>query len=373
MSGTHCLLNAYILLSPAREPRFEHWTPFRRFFLVPSWLYVVVMAIMPQIVGWNGSMHVTRIAMAFATMTALSPAYVAPRRLGHYYASAGDAKKARAFSFALLALPMVLLSSYATVRLWFTPHPVHEDWYRVNGSWWDRTRDEYSHMAELGKAAWSSVTALAGAGLVTAMAWDVLLTGVVLSCWAVTAETDPRSMLRCSILPWLKDEEEVKIDGMKLEEQKILEGHEKRSWLKAMNPLTAVTHLTRFARPGDGPASGSAEAPIRKRGRLAKHRKSDSVNESGYALMRVASKSRSPPARSRRSVSPAKRTRSGSKRRSRSRSAYNPRDYYANSVVHIEDPASGWESAGLVWCLGILGGLGFASVAVFGAEAAHVV
>lgn len=369
MSGTHCLLNAYILLSPVREPKFENWTPSRTLLLVPTWLYVAVLALMPHDVGWNGSMHLTRSAMLLATVSALAPAYIAPRRLGHYYASAGDAKKVRAFTFALLALPMALLSLYASLRLCFVPRSIHDDRYRANGSWWNKTQGEYSHLAEMGKAFWSTFTVLGGVGHVSAMAWDVLLTGLVLSCWVVTAETEPRSMLRCSLLPWLKNEEDVKIDGMKLEEQKILEGHEKRSWLKAMNPLTAVTQLTRFARPGDGPASGSAEVPIRKRGRPTKHRKSESENESGYAFMR---KSRSPPSAAR-SRSPAKRQRSESRKRSRSRSTYNPRNYYANSVINTEDQAAGWESAGLVWCLGLLGGLGMASVAVFGAEAAHVV
>lgn len=148
--------------------------------------------------------------------------------------------------------------------------------------------------------------------------------------------------------------------------------HEKRTWLQTINPLSAVTQLTRFARPGDAPASGNAEVPIRKRGRPPKHRKSESGNESGYGFIRALSRSRSPPARSRKSMSPVKRTRSGT-RRSRSKSAYGARDRYANGAADVSNSATRWEAAGLVWCLGILGGLGMASVGVFGAEVAHAI
>jgi len=51
MSGTHCIVNAYILLSPVREPGFERWLPYQALMLVPVWMYVVVLAAIPELVG----------------------------------------------------------------------------------------------------------------------------------------------------------------------------------------------------------------------------------------------------------------------------------------------------------------------------------
>ena len=136
-------------------------------------------------------------------------------------------------------------------------------------------------------AAQSTFGLLADTGRGNAMAWDVVLSAVILGLWTALAEADPMTMLRCTLLPWLKSEEEVTF-----ERQEDAADQKRHGWLNTVKHFASVKNLTRFARPDEGPTTGTAEAYVRKRGRPPKHRKSLSGNESGYAIARSKSKSR---------------------------------------------------------------------------------
>ena len=211
-------------------------------------------------------------------------------------------------------------------------------------------------------AAWSTFGLLADTGRANVMAWDVVLSAVILGLWTALAEADPRTMFRCTLLPWLKNEDEVAIER----QEHAASGDKKsHSWLNTVKQLASVKNLTRFARPDEGPTTGTAEAYVRKRGRPPKHRKSASGNESGYAIARSKSKSRSP-GRPRKSVSPSKRTPSRLRSQSRARSQVRHGWKHTNS---LGISVAGWEAAGVTWCLVVVAGLGVSMLGAFGAEA----
>jgi hypothetical protein len=64
---------------------------------------------------------------------------------------------------------------------------------------------------DLEYAARSTFGLLAKTGRADAMAWDVVLSAIILGLWTALAEADPMTMFRCTLLPWLKSDEEVAI------------------------------------------------------------------------------------------------------------------------------------------------------------------
>lgn len=269
-----------------------------------------------------------------------------------------------------MALPIVLLRIYtAACTLWKTSarHETQVWWYARILMPKEAAEEVFEVIHE---AASSTISKLAAIGRFNAMAWDAVLSTLLLGLWTALAESDPRNMLRCTLLPWLKDEEEILFQ----QQERTLQREEtKRSWLNAVKQLASAKTLTRFSRSNqdEGPTTGTAESYVRKRGRPLRHRKSASGNESGYAIIRNRSKSKSrSPKRSRKSVSPAKRAVSRARSQSRpgSQVRQHARSDIANGTLGIM--VAGWEAAAVSWCLAIFGGLGVAMIAVFGAEAA---
>lgn len=217
-------------------------------------------------------------------------------------------------------------------------------------------------------AAWSTFGMLGDTGRANAMAWDVVLSAFVVGLWLAFAEADPSTMLRSTLLPWLKDEDEVAYERQERAAATTKKG---QSWIDAVKQLASVKNLTRFSRPGEGPTTGTAEAYVRKRGRpAAKHRKSASSNESGYAVTRSKSKSRSP-GRPRKSVSPSKQASVRTRSQSRARSQVRHGQYGWKHAKSLGISVLGWEAAGVAWCLVLLGGLGVGILAALGIEAAE--
>jgi hypothetical protein len=210
---------------------------------------------------------------------------------------------------------------------------------------------------------------LADTGRPNAMAWDVVLSAIIIGLWTALAEADPRTMFRCTLLPWLKDDDEVAVER---QERATSEETKASGWLDTVKQLASVKNLTRFARPDEGSTTGNTEAYVRKRGRPPKHRKSMSGNESGYALARSKSKSRSP-GRPRKSVSPSKRTTSRARSQSRAKSQVRHGQYGWKHTSSLGISVVGWEAAGVTWCLVIVAGLGVSMLGTFGAEASDFV
>lgn len=270
-----------------------------------------------------------------------------------------------------MTLPLVLFRTYATARaFWEASSELNTNvlWYALNFIPKEAAEDGFK---DIQRTAHDLFKPLAAAGRFNAMAWDVVLSTLMLGLWSALAESDASTLLKCTLLPWLKDEEEVMIQQ---HERAYGHGEAKQSWLSTMKELASAKTLTRFSRSNqdEGPTTGTAESNVRKRGRPLRHRKSASGNESGYVLLRSksVSKSRSP-GRSRKSVSPSKR-RPFSKARSQSRARSQARLHGKSEVAKgpLEITSAGWEAAITTWVLAALGGLGVAMTAVFGAEAA---
>jgi len=263
-----------------------------------------------------------------------------------------------------MALPLVAVRVYAATRTLIQAGSVLEtDFFQkmVHGQsekMGEDLRNDVEHAAR------ATFGLLAATGRANAMAWDVVLSAVILGLWTALAEADPMTMFRCTLLPWLKSDEEVTIERQEHASKKS------HGWLNTVKQLASVKNLTRFARPDEGPTTGTAEAYVRKRGRPPKHRKSLSGNESGYAIARSKSKSRSP-GRPRKSVSPGnKRTSSRLRSQSRARSQARHGWQHASSLgISI----AGWEAAGVTWCLVAVAGSGVSMLGAFGAEATEFV
>jgi hypothetical protein len=266
-------------------------------------------------------------------------------------------------TLALMALPLVAVRIYAVTRTLIAAGSVLGTKVSQNLAHGEAEKAAEDMRKDFEYAAQSTFGLLADTGRANAMAWDVMLSAVILGLWTALAEADPMTMFRCTLLPWLKSEEEVIIEREEHADKKS------QSWLNTVKHLASVKNLTRFARPDEGPTTGTAEAYVRKRGRPPKHRKSLSGNESGYAIARNKSKSRSP-GRPRKSVSPSKRTPSRLRSQSRARSQARHGWKHASSLgISI----AGWEAAGVTWCLVVVAGLGVSMLGSFGAEATDFV
>lgn len=262
-----------------------------------------------------------------------------------------------------MALPLVAIRVYAATRTLINAGSAQGTKVGQNlaHGQFDQAAEDIRNDAEY--AARSTFGLLADTGRANAMAWDVVLSAVVLGLWTALAEADPMTMFRCTLLPWVKSEEEVAFERQDDADRKI------HSWLNTVKHLASVKNLTRFARPDEGPTTGTAEAYVRKRGRPPKHRKSLSGNESGYAIARSKSKSRRA-GRPRKSVPPSKRT--SSRLRSQSRARSQARNWWKHTSS-LGISIAGWEAMGVIWCLMLVAGLGVSMLGAFGAEATDYV
>ena len=294
--------------------------------------------------------------------------WIRPRRLGSYRSTAAAARKSRAFTFTLMALPLVVIRIYAV-----TQTLLQAGCERHSKTWddlWNFKPQEATEegLGDLKYAARSTFGMLADTGRANAMAWDVVLSAVVIALWAALAEAKPRTMFRCTLLPWLRDESEVAYEKLG---RTIRLDQDKKGFLAAVKQLASVTNLTRFARPNEAPTTATAEAYVRKRGRPPKHRKSESANDNGYAIIRSLNKSRSP-GRPRYSASP-KRVPSRARSQSRARSRVRYGEHGDHGVGYLGFAVAEWKAAGVTWCLAALGGLGVAVIGAFGAEVTEFV
>jgi hypothetical protein len=183
------------------------------------------------------------------------------------------------------------------------------------------------------------------------------------------AEADKRTMLRCTLLPWLRDKDEVISER---HDPAVNSARKGSGRLNTVKHLASVNNLIPFARPDEGPTTVTAEAYVRKRGRPSKHRKSASGNETEYTLTCSQTKSRSP-GKSRNSMSPCKRASSRVRSQSRAKSQARHGQSGWKYVGSLRIWAVGWEAAGVTWCLVIMAGLAVDMLGVFGAEATEFV
>jgi hypothetical protein len=290
--------------------------------------------------------------------------WIHPRRLGRYHATAAAARRSRAIIFTLVAWPLVVIRIYAATRtLLEAGSQLHS---KTWSDLWNLKTQEATEegLGDLGYAARSTFGMLADTGRANAMAWDVVLSAVVIALWAALAEASPRTMFRCTLLPWLRDESEVAFEKL---DRTIKLDPNKKGFIAAVKQLASVTNLTRFARPNEAPTTATAEAYVRKRGRPPKHRKSESSNENGYSIARAQSKSRGP-GRPRYGASPGRPLPSRARSQSRATSQVRSAQPGGKQVGYLGLAVAEWKAAVVIWCLAALGGLGIAVIGAFGAE-----
>ena len=369
----------------------QRWTPHSFLWLVPTWFFVGVNFLMPAAAGWEGMVYLHRsveyaayilgFAVAVSTtgsfrrsqvlLLTILDQWINPRYLGHYHITAHDAREIRTGIYFLVALPILLLHLYASLHVVVnTDYSLHNRWWLPSSDHWRYNSDRVS-AEPLHQAASMTFGALAKPAAINSMCWDVVFSGVIMAIWAIVHNLNGRCMLRSTLLSGLPEYDDSTAYLDETGAQRLYFAKEKQA---RANWLNTVRNLTRFSRPGDAPASGTQQATMRKRDRPPKHARGRSSNENGYAIRNSSRcESRSPVrARSaaRRGLSPAKRVLDRPRSKSRTRYEVGRHEYYNGlaAATPVDDEPTEWESAGLLWCLGVVGGLGVASVGAFGAE-----
>lgn len=203
-----------------------------------------------------------------------------------------------------------------------------------------------------------------------ALGFDVVLSFVVLMAWSVVNQSDVREMVKCSTNPWLE------------EAQAVVGQLASRIGDATEEVYDEIRSSQPAARAGD--AWGSVKEEARRRAASAMHSFADTADEDDdeeeYARPTTRSRRASvgpgrPRSRSRGPPSPTKRNAS-SRRTSRARrpsmsqrmSGIMDDSLQAMSSPTVEAASGRAEAAILTYGLGVLGGLGMASAAVFGAD-----
>jgi hypothetical protein len=207
---------------------------------------------------------------------------------------------------------------------------------------------------------------------VSALVYDVLLSGFSLCVWTVVANTDPRKMAKCGIFPWLDETQAV----VELAANRIGDATEEiYDEIAVSQPLAKARDVF-----------SSAKEEARRRTASALYRFADTADEEedDYGRPSRAGRQRRASVGSTRSrsrsraaaVSPAKRNPSSSRRSSRVRNLSLSRrgsgllEGNGGRILSptMEAVAVRTEATGLALGFLAVGGLGVASTAVFGAE-----
>lgn len=184
----------------------------------------------------------------------ISCQWIHPRRLGKYHSTAVAAKRSRAVTFAIMALPLVAVRIYAASRTLLQAATALNSKFAESVTHLDTEQAMGEAADDVKYAAWSTFGMLGDTGRANAMAWDVVLSAFVVGLWLAFAEADPSTMLRSTLLPWLKDEDEVAYER---QQRTAASTKKSQGWLDAVKQLASVKNLTRFSRPDEGPTTGT--------------------------------------------------------------------------------------------------------------------
>ena len=108
-----------------------------------------------------------------------------------------------------MALPLVANRIYAVTRTLIEAGSAQGTHIGQNIAHGEGEKAAEETLQDVKFAAWSTFGMLGDTGRANAMAWDVVLSAFVVGLWLAFAEADPSTMLRSTLLPWLKDEDEV--------------------------------------------------------------------------------------------------------------------------------------------------------------------
>nr|OQO18970.1 hypothetical protein B0A51_12302 [Rachicladosporium sp. CCFEE 5018] len=390
-AGAQSLLYALLLVSPVRDSNLERWTPTSAILLVPAYAFIGVTALLPAAVGWEGSVYVHKLAEYTAYFLGFAVAWFHPARLGSYHLKPYYAQQIRKTLYFWLTVPILALHLYATFSVIFTiDYSSHNRWWLLGHHNWRFSRKSTPDLEDLRQGAGLTFGALARPAAINSTCWDVILSGVVLASWAITHELEARHMLRCTLMPWLQDwpyhfKETEHFTGRAVETSRRPQPTPSAQPTirrtpsgRAMPEPSWLDRMTQFARPMEAPTTATEKADMRNRGRVAKHTYTLSDSESGYTASKLTQDRQTRTSSRKFGTSPAK-GRPGSRSRSRGRavsaaSGAGGKDtsgkYYKGftAAAPLEEGPTGWEAAGVLWCLGVVGGLGVACVGAAEAE-----
>jgi hypothetical protein len=106
-----------------------------------------------------------------------------------------------------MALPLVAVRVYAATRTLIEAGSVLDTEVFQSVAHLRTTKATEDISDDMKYAARSTFGLLADTGRANAMAWDVVLSAAVLGLWTALAEADPGTMFRCTLLPWLKNDD----------------------------------------------------------------------------------------------------------------------------------------------------------------------
>lgn len=223
---------------------------------------------------------------------------------------------------------------------------------------------------------------------VRALGLDILLSAIGFCCWSIVSNADAHNMIKCSRLPWL-DGTEAAVRDMRERFHHTADDMYKRSIEQAEHAIETARNSIRrrstdlkrrvsqmqakFGLPND---HVECEASYDQPAEVEEPKAQQHIRDLGVARrtgpavpVQAPPRSRS---RARASVSPVKESTS-QRRSSRVRNTRNPPyasdlgDYDEHETYNVEAVTAKAEAAGLTWGPFVIGGLGLASSAVFGA------
>ncbi len=292
---------------------------------------------------------------------------------------ARQAKRSVAFIYFLLSVQMA-----AAIHLYVTMQACGESGFGWPlGMRWARPNP--GSMRKLTGIVRALFSALGDNDWISAVGADVLLSAVALCCWAVIGNIDPRSMIKCGIFPWLDETQEV----VSKTARRMSNAAEDIYDVSAERIRDSLSTASARAR------QGSEELRYRAshwRHELGLHESEERDENVDWQYLReptargreqqssIATGETDPPrsrSRSLARVSPVKKT--ASRRSSRGRDtkmslqsldsdeegdSEERRILNSTAIKTLTAPA---EAAGVTWVMFVLGGLGMASTAVYGA------
>lgn len=196
-------------------------------------------------------------------------------------------------------------------------------------NWFIPWRDEsYVPVLKLMHADSTILEALEKHPWINAVGWDVLLSVILLCFWSTLSSTNARDLIRCSVFPKLQDETEEPVPALR--PRRGLGRPAKRSQDTRRTGRSSSRRRTRADHTAAAPAPGDSQDHSKPPTFISYLHPAHIAS-----LMREGTDDAGPA---------------------------------EEDPSHRQEEAGDAEAAGLTWCLWVLGGLGTASAAVFGAN-----
>ncbi|KAK5128860.1 hypothetical protein LTR85_000193 [Meristemomyces frigidus] len=253
VAASQSLYYALLLLKPAPLlRRKQNWMPHQAVAILPIAFEVLGLAYLPsayqRIIADKSTLFLSApvfFNVLQASLVAL-PAVIAvvirdylPLSWGTRRASSADAKKDLLLFWYIISLTALALHIFSTVRAFYEAWTMMPRWLSFFYGPIKLKKPGYSEARVSGFA--SILGQLGSHDRLGAVAWDVVLSTGSLCYWATVSSADVRSMLKCSLWPWIDETIEAVQEGAGVLQEKA------ERYMEAMQE--GVDHFQEVAEP----------------------------------------------------------------------------------------------------------------------------